>query len=359
MSIKRIVVAVAVAGVVVLAGGAGYYEYAGGAACARCHEIQASYDNWHSSTHRKQACSTCHGSALTFDVGFHLANFRRVVEHLRGAESEKIHLKHTDLTPIAERCRNCHQQEFAAWQAGPHGTTYARIFLDQKHNTKRLLMDDCLRCHGMHFEGGIRDLVTPVSTQGPWTLKDPELGGRPAIPCMSCHEVHRQGKPLERPAVWASPAGPKQEVFRPSLSLYDRREQTHIATGILPLPQMIDNGRPVKMSPDQRQALCYQCHAPVAGMTQVGSGDDRTAVGVHEGLSCLACHLKHGQQTRASCANCHPRLSNCGLDVEKMDTTFKDVKSRHNVHWVKCQDCHEKGIPKRKTPAGRALASAD
>ena len=54
----------------------------------------------------------------------------------------------------------------------------------------------------------------------------------------------------------------------------------------------------------------------------MGSGDDRTPVGVHEGLSCLACHLKHGQQTRASCANCHPRLSNCGLDVEKMDTTF-------------------------------------
>ena len=24
-----------------------------------------------------------------------------------------------------------------------------------------------------------------------------------------------------------------------------------------------------------------------------------------------------------SCANCHPQLSNCGLDVETMDTTFK------------------------------------
>jgi hypothetical protein len=103
----------------------------------------------------------------------------------------------------------------------------------------------------------------------------------------------------------------------------------------------------VKISPDTRQALCYQCHAPLAGAL-VGSGDDRTPVGVHEGLSCLACHLKHGQQTRASCATCHPRLSNCGLDVEKMDTTFASTASGHNIHFVKCADCHPKGIPRQR-----------
>lgn len=357
MSKKLILLAAPAAVLVILAGGAGYYEYAGGSACARCHEIQASNDNWRSSTHRGVACSACHGSALTFDVRFHLANLRRVAEHLRGQESERIHLQHTSLYPVVERCQKCHQQEFADWQAGPHGATYARIFLDKPQNTRRLLTDDCLRCHGMHFEGGIRDLVSPVNTHGPWRLKSPELATRAAIPCLACHEMHRQGKPLNRPAVWSPTAGPKQELFRPSLSLYDRREQSYISTRILPLPQMRDGGRPVKMSPDQRQALCYQCHAPLASM-QVGSGDDRTGVGVHEGLSCLACHLKHGQQTRASCANCHPRLSNCGLDVERMDTTFQNVKSRHNIHFVKCVDCHEHGIPKRKTPPGRALAAA-
>ena len=77
-------------------------------------------------------------------------------------------------------------------------------------------------------------------------------------------------------------------------------------------------------------------------------GDDRTGIGVHEGISCLACHEKHGQQTRASCANCHPRLSNCGLDVEKMDTTFFSTSSKHNIHWVKCADCHTKGVPAKK-----------
>jgi hypothetical protein len=71
---------------------------------------------------------------------------------------------------------------------------------------------------------------------------------------------------------------------------------------------------------------------------------------VHEGLSCLACHLKHGQKTRASCTTCHPKLSNCGLDVEKMDTTFHAAASKHNIHWVKCQDCHPKGVPKKRQP---------
>jgi hypothetical protein len=31
-----------------------------------------------------------------------------------------------------------------------------------------------------------------------------------------------------------------------------------------------------------------------------------------------------------------------------MDTSFKNKKSKHNIHSVKCLDCHEKGLPKRK-----------
>jgi len=30
---------------------------------------------------------------------------------------------------------------------------YEPLFLDKKQNTERHLMDDCLRCHGMHFDG--------------------------------------------------------------------------------------------------------------------------------------------------------------------------------------------------------------
>jgi len=114
---------------------------------------------------------------------------------------------------------------------------------------------------------------------------------------------------------------------------------------------MRDGERTIKISPDIGQALCYQCHAPLAGM-KVGSGDDRTPVGVHGGLSCLACHPGHGEKTRASWATCHPQLSNCGLDVEAMDTTFKSTKSLHNILFVRCGDCHSKGLPKKKGKSG-------
>jgi hypothetical protein len=323
-----------------------FYESTDGESCARCHEIRPSYDIWHNSTHRSVTCKQCHGSSL-LDLEFHMGNIRRIAKHVRGDLPEQIRLQHADVTRMMERCRSCHRQEFADWESGPHSITYEKIFLDKDHNSKRLLIDDCLRCHGMHFEGGIHDLVTPVSTAGPWQLNRPDLLDRPTIPCLTCHAMHREGKPLGKPVEKPLNPGPRQEIHRPSLALFDRREFGHLPNTSLPLPRILESDRVVKMSPDPRQALCYQCHAPFIAM-QVGSGDDRTPIGVHEGISCLACHQKHRQTTRASCADCHPRLSNCGIDVEKMDTTFLDVNSKHNVHWVKCEDCHPKGVPPKR-----------
>jgi hypothetical protein len=167
------------------------------------------------------------------------------------------------------------------------------------------------------------------------------------MPCLTCHELHREGQPMKKASLDGRVPGPSQEITRPSLALFDRRTQQYVPVADLPLPAMLDGDRPVKMSHDQRQALCYQCHAPTSTM-QVASGDDRTGMGVHEGISCLACHAQHGQTTRASCASCHPKMSNCGLDVEKMDTTFASPNSKHNIHFVKCAECHTKGIPKKE-----------
>jgi len=321
-----------------------YYESKGGPGCARCHEIAPIYQTWHTSTHRKIECSACHGDAATLDAGFHINNLKRVVGHLRGRVPEQIKIRPVDIPAMLRRCQACHRQEFADWQAGPHGVSYDKVFLNAEHNRKKAPIDDCLRCHGAHFAGSMRDLVSPLDRRGTWQLAA-AMKGQPAIPCMACHQVHRQGSPLER--AMTGTAAVKQEVVRPSVALYDRRSMMHVAVARLPLPEMREGNRVVRMSPDARQALCYQCHAPVAGGFQAGSGDDRTGLGVHEGLSCLACHSKHGQTTRASCAGCHPRLSNCGLDVEKMDTTFFNAKSRHNIHFVKCGDCHAQGVPKK------------
>lgn len=323
------------------------YESGAPGACARCHEMGSPVARWQSSTHRNIACSACHGDALTTDANFHLTNARRVVEHWNGNAPDAAHLRPADVNAMLPRCQRCHQQEFAAWSTSPHATPYKRIFLDQKHNQTRHLMDDCLRCHGAHFDGGIRDLVAPLGNKGPWTLRRAELSDAPVIPCLSCHAMHRRGAPLDERRLESRTLGSRQEKFRPSLAFFDRREMSSVSVSLLPLPAMRDGERAVRLSPDPRQALCYQCHAPLS-TGQVFSGDDRTPMGVHEGISCLGCHDRHRQTTRASCANCHPRLSNCGIDVEKMDTTFAKPASRHNIHTVKCADCHLKGVPPRK-----------
>ncbi len=337
-----------------------YYQSSWGQGCARCHEIKINYEVWQKSAHRKINCLDCHASTL-------LGNLRRVKAHLTGQVPARIHMKNDDAVAMVERCRGCHQQEFAQWSSGPHSATFARLFTDREHNSKRPLMEDCLRCHGMLFEGSIKDVAQPLDMKGPWQLVNAKMKNQPAIPCLSCHAMHLDGEPLVKepdlteaganPIACPAPkggdrVGAKQEIMRPSVGLYDRRLQMNISASILPIPAMFDGPRAVKMSKDRRQSLCYQCHAPLASM-QIGTADDRTPKGVHEGLSCLACHQKHAQNTRQSCADCHPRLSNCGLDVEKMDTTFLNPKSRHNVHWVKCADCHEKGIPKKKAVAER------
>jgi hypothetical protein len=108
----------------------------------------------------------------------------------------------------------------------------------------------------------------------------------------------------------------------------------------------------VKISQDSNQNLCIQCHSPNT-FNMAGTADDRTPRGVHEGISCLACHDSHSNSAIASCKNCHPAISNCKLDVEKMNTTYSDQSSKNNIHFVECTDCHSKGRPaKNPIPPG-------
>lgn len=340
---------VAALSVALVYGASNYYTSQHGQGCASCHEMAAFTSAVHSSAHRTTTCLDCHDANLG-------TKLRHIRVHLLGQAPESIRLRDVDVVAMTTMCQKCHQHEYASWHAGPHSATYAQIFADPVHNAKRRLADDCLRCHGMHFNGAIRELVQPMNTVGPWHLVRASFANEPAMPCMACHEMHREGpvetKPAERSSWVVAP-------IPVTLAFYDRREEMHFAAGQLALPVMFDGPRAVRVSPDQRQAICYQCHAPrrpdagsVAAAKgwgpQFGSGDDRTPVGVHEGISCVACHNGHSENAATSCKTCHPQMSHCGIDVEKMDTTFAHAKSAHNVHWVRCADCHQHGIPKAR-----------
>jgi hypothetical protein len=327
-----------------------YYTSQHGQGCASCHEMAAFTSAVHTSAHRTATCMDCHDANLG-------TKLRHIRVHLFANHPEAIHLRDVDVLTMTTKCQQCHQHEYAAWRAGPHSATYARIFTDPEHNAKRRLADDCLRCHGMHFRAGIRELVQPINNTGPWHLLHASMANEPAMPCMACHEMHRTGPTQSKPAKRMSAAVTPMPA---TLAFFDRREQMHFGAGQLALAKLFDGARVVKISPDQRQAICYQCHAPrmsearsTAALShwgpQVGSGDDRTPVGVHEGISCFACHNGHSENAAGSCKTCHPKMSHCGFDVEKMDTSFANAKSTHNIHWVRCGDCHQHGVPKVKS----------
>lgn len=349
---KRTVFAAALGTIVVLGvvANLGYYggSTVSGNYCTRCHQIQASYDHWAASGHRNMDCKECHGSAFTTDVEMHTTNLRHLYYQVSGKIPDRIRLKDAQVDRIAANCARCHMNKFAQWKGAGHSVGYQHIFLSSKHNAKQLLMDDCLRCHGMFADGNVADIVQPMDTKGPWQLVNADFADRPTIPCLTCHQVHSAGTPTASPN-YLEPKkisyGKTSKVA--SLGFYDRRERRHVLVADLPLPQMRTKGRNVSMSPDRRQAVCYQCHTPEA-VHEVGSGDDRTAIGVHEGIGCLGCHDAHTLDARASCANCHPSQSNCNLDVATMDTTFKSASSTHNVHFVACADCHPNGVPKSR-----------
>jgi hypothetical protein len=312
--------------------------------CLSCHEIQTPYDRLALSTHRSVSCKRCHGGTLTSGIHGLQENLKRVFAHLRDTDHSDMRLSEEQVVTINKQCAQCHAREYAHWLGGGHGVTYPAIFLDEKHNKTEQLAEECLRCHGMFFEGPVGDLVQPLDIKGPWRLKDAKMADRPAVPCLACHQIHVAGHPYAKLAAGRDKDAAAAADQRDAVCLYSRRERTHFAAADLPVPKIEDHGRPVQVSTDPRQRVCVQCHAPNA-YGEAGTGDDRTPTGVHEGLSCAACHAPHSNDARSSCVQCHPKFSHCGLDVTKMDTSFRSSESQHNIHTVHCTDCHTTGVP--------------
>ena len=310
--------------------------------CGGCHEIGKSVNSLAQSSHRDFKCKECHGTALSNGIHSMKEKGIMVLSHVKDEHVENIRPKESQLLDILKNCKRCHANEYADWTSGGHSVDYQHIFLNEKHNTTEQINFDCLRCHGMFYEGTVNELVAPLSIKGPWQLKDEKKAADPAIPCMACHQIHQLGMPAMRPD-YASPKAifyEQKDTFS-VVSFYDRHEKTHYPIAELPKLKLWQGEQMVKVSDDQVIRICIQCHAPNKAH-QAGTSDDRTPRGVHEGLSCNDCHELHSNSAKNSCKTCHPAISNCNLDVMKMNTSYADAKSPNNIHFVACTDCHTK-----------------
>jgi hypothetical protein len=264
-----------------------------------------------------------------------------IVSHVKEDRVENIKMSEEQLLDVMNHCKRCHASEAAQWASSGHSMQYQHVFLNEKHNKTEQLSFDCLRCHGMFFEGDVNDVVEPLDIKGPWKMKNEELATRTSIPCMACHQIHQDGTPFGRPDY----SDPKSIFYSQNdtiskVGFYDRHEKIHFPVSRLPKLNLKEGDRVVKVSDDLTMRNCVQCHAPNAHH-QAGTSDDRTPRGVHEGLSCTACHDQHSNNARNSCTSCHPAISHCNIDVAKMNTTFADPKSQNNIIFVSCTDCHK------------------
>ena len=309
--------------------------------CYSCHEIQHSFATWSASAHRELNCFFCHGTALS--EGFHSLKekSRMVASHFtKKPFSEDITLNERQMNEMSFRCKSCHEQEYAMWLSGGHSLTYADVFLNENQNSAEQPNEDCFRCHGMFYSGNITSLIEPVSVSGPWKLVPKDHYGLPVIPCLSCHSVHTEGYP-KNPPEYQNPEKifyEKSDTYA-TAGIFNRQEHLFFNAEDLPQPGIFYKDRTLKTSGDPLVRICKQCHAPNV-RHQAGTSDDRTPAGVHEGISCLACHEKHSNNSKRSCINCHPAISNCGLDVTAMNTSYADPESPNNIHFVSCKDCH-------------------
>ena len=348
--LKRALLIIPIVLIVILIAFSSFYTYwnttSPDKTCALCHEIGKSVDSQLQSSHRNLHCKECHGTALSDGNHSLKEKGMMVVNHLKNKKVENIRLNEDQLLEVLNNCKRCHSSEYVQWNSGGHSADYQHVFLNTSHNTTEQISYDCLRCHGMFFEGSIDQVVEPLSIKGPWKLKDEKLAKIPVIPCMACHQIHQAGSPKIKPDY----SDPKTIFYKKkgaiaNLGLYDRNEKVYFPIAELPKLNLWDGERKVIVSDDLIMRNCVQCHAPNANH-QAGTADDRTPRGVHEGLSCMACHEAHSNNAKNSCLSCHPAISNCKMDVTKMNTSYADADSPNNIHFVSCKDCHK--IEKRR-----------
>lgn len=282
--------------------------------CAQCHEIAPSHDMWTGSAHAGVQCVQCHGSALS--NGFHSLKekSRMVWMHVFGDKyNDDIYLTEAQVLELSERCIGCHQSEHAGWLVSGHAVNYKEIFMDSVHNAMEKPYWDCFRCHGMFYDDNIHTLVELEGEPHEWHIRDKKQEMQPTVPCLACHQIHTENPVLER---YVSSVDTAKNIphRHPRTALYGRADKMYLRSDQLTRLPMLDGDQAVNSATDDNTLLCMQCHAP-NHLRQVGSEDDCTPVGVHEGISCTACHKPHSNDTRESCTQCHPSLTTTQVEA--------------------------------------------
>lgn len=275
--------------------------------CAGCHEVSPSHASWLQSAHAGVRCIDCHDTALSSGLHSLKEKGAMVFMHLfASGQNMDIRLTEEQMLDVVFRCAVCHRAEHAGWQESGHALTYREVFMDAGHNEAEKPYADCLRCHGMFYEGDVHTLMSLEGEPGDWFIHDEKQAERPAITCLSCHEIHTPN-PVSHRKTPADSSSLSDKA--PYTALYVRADRIHLRTDLLTPVTMMQGDSVIPAATDPATLLCLQCHAPNSSHL-AGSSDDRTPVGIHAGKSCLDCHSAHSMRTPRMHPSVHNELSN-------------------------------------------------
>ncbi len=265
----------------------------------------------------------------------------------------------------SKACQACHPREWNEWSRSGHAMTLSAQLLNSDHDSSEQLDQTCVKCHSPELGATpIGNIVQPLDTKGPWHLvgQFANLGDMYSIPCLACHQAHGAKPSGLLPGMdFADESTFYRNVTAPQVSnlyIYDAFAQKHVDPQ--PIAPVMNGDQAIPVNDTRPNRVCYTCHAteraesnlfepntPPSGDNGVSTGDDRTLMGVHQGLQCVDCHMPGGSHTfnpMSSCSQCHSVGSTAGaLDyVTSVRTSYTDASlsmlsgnmNSLNIHWL-------------------------
>lgn len=297
------------------------------------------------------ACSTCH-EAEHKDPGWRL-------RAMRIGHDVSINIKEqTSCTcchlgkiegfgpPIAERCKDCHQDVHVTIPAMAETHCLACHDLTSGQDI-RLGAWECQRCHGADATSAAASDAPAIDVHGD-------------EPCEACHQPHEEPWVIEQRCSdchggkenveHGDPARKQQLVCR---DCHNPHEKAGEASGrCVPCHEKNDPKDTFASTIFQGHDACTNCHAPHAfEKTEAKRCPDChqekvTTTGPAEHQSCQSCHSTHAPRdvSSATCNKCHQKISvnHAGGSTEAC-TTCHDPhggSKGHPVAVASCSSCH-------------------
>ncbi len=331
--------------------------------CVSCHATGANGAKQFPADHQGRTnttCTSCHQPAVAQPASATSAGGQTVT-----TPAASSNVQNTLDAWSAKPCQTCHPREWAEWSQSGHAMPLSAQLLNPDHNSSEQLDQTCVKCHSPELgTTSIGNIVQPLDTQGPWHLVGDfaSAGNTPAISCLACHQSHPVVAAGLLPGMdFADESTFYRGVPAPQVSnlyVYDAFAQKHVSPP--PIAAVMSGDQAVPINDTLANRVCYTCHAteraesnlwepqtPPSGDNSVGTGDDRTLMGVHQGLQCVDCHMPGGSHTfnpMSSCSQCHGQGGAAAplASVTSVQTSYTDPSlsmltgnmSGLNIHWL-------------------------